>query len=441
VNRTTLTIVLGALLACTLAKVVYTEWVPGPLDRIGILRASDFQIFYFGGMMIAQGDAARLYEHRHLQELQLSLAPLDDERNPPGFLFYPPMAPLLVSPLARVPYQPAVAVWWFLQAICFLAAGWLLRAEMHIEAAWRPTVWLALMAFYPIWDTVLHGQLSAVLLLVVVAAFHLQRRRHVLWAGLVLSLLAMKPQFFVGAFVWLLLRRDWRSVAAMASGLVLQLAVVAAMLGPSVLAAYVGDWPVCAKISLIYHLAPWAQHGLGITVQNLLTALGCAEAASHRAGMLLQLLVASAAGVLLWRAIAMSKRNRATQPDEERSFADQHFVPVPVRMTETSLRTAEASLANEQTCAVLFMLLVTPHVLLYDLSLLVVPLVNLWSSSRWRLGVALYAVTSVFAIPVYDAVGFSIVPVVLLVTLFRLTCAGTTAGGVEWDQKRTAGQA
>jgi hypothetical protein len=69
------------------------------------------------------------------------------------------------------------------------------------------------------------------------------------------------------------------------------------------------------------------------------------------------------------------------------------------------------------------MLLVTPHVLLYDLSLLAVPLVNLWSSARWRLGVALYLATSVFAIPVYDAVGFSIVPAVLLTTLFRLTRA------------------
>jgi hypothetical protein len=433
VNRVTLNVVLGGLLLCTAGRVVYVQWVPGPLDRAGILRASDFQMFYLAGSMIAHGESERLYDHPHMQELQRSLAPIDNERNPPGFLFYPPIAPLLISPLARLPYQPAVLLWWLTQAVCFLAAGWLLRTELTVDAAWRPTAWLALLAFYPLWDTVLHGQLAAVLLLLLVAGFRLQRQRHAVWCGLVLSLLAMKPQFFVGAFLWLLLRRDWRSLAAMAGGLALQLAAVAAILGPSVLAAYIGDWPVCAKISLIFQLAPWAEHGLGITVQNVLVSFGYSLTGSHRVGMLLQLLVAGGAALLLFQTISAGRTLRAARYGLARQPSLGPAGSRPDTSSGTHATPPPPS-PQEQTCAVLFMLVLTPHVLLYDMLLLAVPLVNLWSSAYWRLGVALYVVTSVLGIPVYNRIGFSIVPAVLLITLFQLSRSDGEVCCAECDQ-------
>jgi hypothetical protein len=387
------TVILAALLAVTVGRIVHLEWTPGPLDREGVVRGRDFLVFYVAGRMVRNGEADRLYDHQRLLEIQQSLAPLD-QRNPAIYLFYPPILPLMISPLSRMPYEQALAVWWSLQAASFLMAAWLLSKAAVFDRPWRLTAWLALAAFYPVWDTVLHGQLAAVLLLVLVGGLCLHRRGQLLWAGVVLSLLAIKPQYFAGAILWLLLRRDWRTIAAMAAGVLVQLAAVAAILGPSVLAAYIEFLPTCAGIARLFSFLPSAEHGVAGIVQELLLRLGCPAAQRSLLGTLLQALVAVAAGWMLFRVVV------GTSP--------------------AAPKAGERQAPQEDASGVLFMLLLTPHVLTYDLVLLAVPLVHLWSSLRWRLGVALYLVTSVLAVPVYNAIGFSLVPLVLLAVLCRL---------------------
>jgi hypothetical protein len=395
-------VILVVLLAVTAGRIVYLEWTPGPLDREGIVRGRDFLVFYVTGWMVRNGEADRLYDPQRLQEIQQSFAPLD-RQNPTIYLFYPPIVPLMTSPLSRMPYEQALAVWWSVQAACFLLAGWLLSKLAVFSRQWRLTAWLALAAFYPVWDTVLHGQLAAVLLLVLTAGLCLHRRGRLLWAGIVLSLLAAKPQYFAGVAFWLLLRRDWRTVAAMAAGLLGQLAAVAAILGPSVLVAYVEFLPTCAGIARLFTFLPSVEHGVSGIAQETLLRLGCPASQRSLLGTLLQALVAIAAGWMLFRVIAGA--SAATQEAGQR---------------QTS---------QEYSSAVLFMLLLTPHVLTYDLALLAVPLVCLWSSSRWRLGVAIYLATSVLAMPVYDAIGLSLVPLVLLAVLWRLATTDWATNG------------
>jgi hypothetical protein len=430
------TVILVVLLAVTAGRIVYLEWTPGPLDREGIVRGRDFLVFYVTGWMVRNGEADRLYDPQRLLEIQQSFAPLD-QQNPTIYLFYPPIVPLMTSPLSRMPYEQALAVWWSVQAACFLLAGWLLsraavfgacqesdvarktqRAASLRGAAkrgddfafltvnsrqWRLTAWLALAAFYPVWDTVLHGQLAAVLLLVLTAGLCLHRRGRLLWAGLVLSLLAAKPQYFAGAALWLLLRRDWRTVAAMAAGLLGQLAAVAVILGPSVLVAYVEFLPTCAGIAKLFTFLPSVEHGVAGIAQEMLLRVGCPAAQRSLLGTVLQALVAIAAGWMLFRVIA--------------------------GVSPATQETGQRQTPQEYASAVLFMLLLTPHVLTYDLVLLAVPLIYLWSSSRWRLGVALYLATSVLAMPVYDAIGFSLVPLVLLAVLYRLATTDWATNG------------
>ena len=49
----------------------------------------------------------------------------------------------------------------------------------------------------------------------------------------------------------------------------------------------------------------------------------------------------------------------------------------------------------EYACGVLFMMIFPPYFLVYDQTLLAVPLVMLWSSPAWRWGVALFATMTV----------------------------------------------
>ena len=411
-NRTLVNVLLVVLLLSTAYRVVDIAWTPGPLDRMGALRGCDFQVFYLGAWMIDHGETDQLYREGRLQELQSTLGPINNERNPPYFLYYPPIAPLLLVPLARLAYTQATNIWWLLQGICFCISGWLLARSMQIASGWRTTAWLALLAFYPVWDTVLHGQLSAELLLILVAGFELQRRRHPVAAAWVLSLLAMKPQWFAGVYLWLLLRRDWRSLAAMTAGLACQLAAVAAILGTSVLVAYVEFLPTCGRIALRYAFSPWAEHGIAGIVQNVLVPFGCPKEWGHRVGTLVQLLVAAWAGLMLYRGAAAGRLARIANATRNGGNRDSDFSPT----------------AQERTCGVLFTALLTPHLLMYDLVLLAAPLVNLWSSPRWRLGVALYLATCVITIPLYETIGFSLVPIVAATVLYRLTQVNGDAG-------------
>jgi hypothetical protein len=395
-SRAKLNVLLAVLLLVTAGRVVMIEWTKGPLELHGSLRGRDFQVFYLAGRLIANGEADRLYDHKRLQELQQTLAPIDPERNPPYFLFYPPIAPWLVSPLARLPYGQAVAIWWALQAACFLTTAFLLRKEIAVDADWQLTVWLALAAFHPIWASVIAGQLSPLLLLVLASGLCLQRRGCAGWSGLALSLLAMKPHFYAGALVWVLLRRDWRGAAAMIAGAALQIAAISTTIGLGLFAAYVRYLPVCANISLIFKFTPSAEHGLSGSLQNLLATFGVPSVAGKSIGGILQVLVAAWAGWMLYRVASFGQ----------------------------SAENGDANLPREQTCAILFMLLLVPHVLTYDLVFLAVPLVYLWSSANWRLAAAIYLATSVFAEPLYDAIGFSLLPIVLMTALWRITAQG-----------------
>jgi hypothetical protein len=407
VNRAFLNVLLMALLLGTAYQVVHVAWTPGPLDRAGGMRGGDFQQFYLGAWMIGHGEADQLYRGNRLQELQNTLGPIDNNRSflYPHLFLYPPITPLLVVPLGWLPYAQATNIWWLLQGICFCVSGWLLTRYVSIPSGWRTTVWLALLAFYPVWYNVLRGQLSAVLLLILVAGFDLQRRGRPAAAAVALSLLAMKPQICAGIYLWLALRRDWRSLVAMTAGLACQLAAVVAILGPSVVVAYVESLPSCGRVSLQYAFSAWAEHGIAGSVQIALAPLGCPQEWGYRAGTLVQLLVAGWAGWMLHRVALADRSQGIANALQTNSGSDWKWQPTP----------------QEQTCVVLFAMLLTPHLLTYDLVLLAPALLSLWSSPRWRLGIVLYLATCAYAIPLYEMTNISLVAVAALFVLYRLT--------------------
>src|SRR5206468_6855630 len=125
-------------------------------------------------------------------------------------------------------------VWWIGLLISFGLAGWWLVREIDPQPGWLATSILAIAAFTPINYTFLNGQLSAILLLTFIAGLHLHRLNYRFTAGFVLSLLALKPQFAVGPFLWMLLRKDFRTLAGYALGGVCQAAWCAVALGPTI---------------------------------------------------------------------------------------------------------------------------------------------------------------------------------------------------------------
>jgi hypothetical protein len=93
----------------------------------------------------------------------------------------------------------------------------------------------------------------------------------------------------------------------------------------------------------------------------------------------------------------------------------------------------------EYACGVLFMMVLPPYFLVYDQTLLALPLVMLWSSPAWRWGVALFATTTVLVLNLALVLGFSLSGLAALAAMFFL--AKATADAFQENSQDPAGQA
>lgn len=393
--------VLFALLAAGAAAFLFNESTFAVLDRSGKVRGRDFLQFYIAGRLAPHHDAG-MYNHARFFALQQQLLPVD-ELNPRYYPLYPPTVALAFIPLARLPYERAIEIWWLIQTACLLAAGKLLINLGGVPPQQRRLGWLILATFYPAWLAILNGQLSPLLLLVVTLGLSLRQRSSStpaqLLSGLVLSCLALKPQLAALVMVWLALRLDWRTAFGFAAGLGAQFGAVAWILGWEAWRDYAQNLGVYSQLSGIYRFTPDYEQSLSGILINL---FGPQRAVWFKT---IHLLVAMAAAVGLWRIVHAERSAAATR---QRPVVREHFQ------------------AKELAGVVLFCLLGTPHLLVYDLSLLLAPIALLHriasdDARADRMALALYG--SAMLTPVFGWLGASIMPVVLLLAIARLGAA------------------
>jgi len=348
----------------------------------------DFPQFYFAGNIVSRGEAARLYDQPYFRHLQ------DSMRDDPLRSLYPPTLGLLMAPLGRLSYDAALAAWWALQAFSIVTTGAIFYRTTPLSRAWRINMLVALATLVPLWIAVGIGHLAPMLLLVLAGGLTLHKRGNRGWAGLALSLLALKPQLAIGLVLWMLLRRDLRTLLGLLAGFALQALAVAALLGPGVWLDYLRAMPAISAITRAYRYSPLFEQSFTGIASNLLWAAGLAQWQTP-AMKIAYAVTASAAAVALCHAVW---RRQPWQP----TLAD--------RETEN----------YEYACGVLFMMIFPPYFLVYDQTLLAIPLVMLWSSPAWRWGVALLATTTVLAANLSFRLGFSVTGFVALATMFSL---------------------
>ena len=122
------------------------------------------------------------------------------------------------------------------------------------------------------------------------------------WAGLVLSLLALKPQLAAGLVLWMLLRRDLRTLLGLAAGFALQALAVAVLLGPGLWLDYLHAMPTISAVTRYYHYSPLIEASFTGIASNLLWAAGLA-AWEALAMKITYAVTASAAAVMLCRVV------------------------------------------------------------------------------------------------------------------------------------------
>ncbi len=195
---------------CTLGTLAaFAMGVHGPLslpvDRDGVPVGRDFVNTWFYGRSFFDGDPGRFYDRAVYTDMIRSVLPSDPVDR---MWSYPPPFLLVAAPFGLLPYLPALAAW---TACGLLALGLAVRRVgsrwMVAAALTSPTVIFAVVA----------GQVSLLVAAVILTAFAQLDRRPVR-AGLLLSLLVIKPQTILLVPVLLIASRRWRALFSAAGG-------------------------------------------------------------------------------------------------------------------------------------------------------------------------------------------------------------------------------
>ena len=215
------------LAICTLALVGWIAASDGLIDRNSKPIGTDFSNVYAAGTLIWQGRPAEAYEpaRQHAAEK----AVFGGREVPFYGWLYPPFFFVVAFLVASLPYAWGLAIWLAASFAAYLAA---MRAIVP-----RPETLLIAAAFPAVFINIGHGQNGFLTAALLGGALHWLDRRPWL-AGVLIGLLAYKPQFGVLIPVALLAGGRWNTIGAAAATVAALMAVSFVTLGGGVWHAF-----------------------------------------------------------------------------------------------------------------------------------------------------------------------------------------------------------
>lgn len=156
----------------------------GQLDG-HLLHGGDFQSYWLGAIVGARYGWSRLFDEGLQRSVWPGLAGPDMTFLP--FLNTPPMA-WLVAPLLHIPYVDAYALWVSVMVLCAVVVLVLL-----VPRRWLPAAGLVALGLWVIPYTLASGENAVLGALAIAATWKLLRAGRMGWAGLALSLIALRP--------------------------------------------------------------------------------------------------------------------------------------------------------------------------------------------------------------------------------------------------------
>jgi Glycosyltransferase family 87 len=202
-------------------------------ERREVVRGyPDFAIFYTAGLILGSGEPHNLYDRTLQFHLQREFAPDVKIRLGPLPYNHPPFEALLFLPLAKFTYLHAYVAWGFLNLLMLASLPILLRRHIAILQKGSSVFWFfALLAFFPIFITLLHGQDSVLLLFLFALALAALSRKSDFESGCWLALGCIKIQFVLPLLLILCFRQRRRVLLGFLLTAVLLAAVSVAVVG------------------------------------------------------------------------------------------------------------------------------------------------------------------------------------------------------------------
>src|SRR6185437_2824068 len=210
----------------------------GLSDYKGRPLGSDFSNIYAAGTFAREGDAAAPFNPlNQWREEQKLLGP----HTPFYGWHYPPFFLLVASPLAHLPYIPALIAWQAVTLALFLAAMWLLLRKGPMPELAQKPVWILLaLAFPAVFVNLTHGHngfLTAALMASALAVLDEQP----MLSGICFGLLVYKPQFGLMIPLVLAATARWKTFASAAITVAALAAIVTATFGSEIWPAFLAS--------------------------------------------------------------------------------------------------------------------------------------------------------------------------------------------------------
>jgi hypothetical protein len=220
------------ILACALVAVWTTiVWVV-PFRQS--LLGGDFIQFYTFGTAARLGDWTIQYDWTAFHALQVSLVPISDPHFYPPT--YPPLVPGLYTAFSLLPFPVAYASWVLFSSVMY--GGLIAIAARGCVPVSRGHVLMACLLFPPFVAHQTIGQSTIWPLLGFVSGWWALTQSRPFAAGLMLSVVAIKPHLGMALAIVLLAMRLWRIVGGILLGLVLQAAITVVVCGRAAVVAY-----------------------------------------------------------------------------------------------------------------------------------------------------------------------------------------------------------
>ncbi|MEJ1297192.1 MAG: glycosyltransferase family 87 protein [Candidatus Sedimenticola sp. (ex Thyasira tokunagai)] len=203
--------------------------VEGATTLVGRL-GGDYPAFYGAGRIIATGDWENLYDLGRQAGEQKPLLGAGQVL----YFAYPPFAALPFGLLAELEYRWSYLLYTLILFASLLLATHLLRSlSSYVKAHYWPVVgWMLL--FYPLLKAVGGGQNSAITLLLLIGSWWGVTHGRPYLSGLLIGLLLYKPHFALPMMLLFLIAGHWRVAAASVATALCLYGISAWMMG--------GDW-------------------------------------------------------------------------------------------------------------------------------------------------------------------------------------------------------
>jgi hypothetical protein len=238
----------------------------------GPIKGADFLQLYTVGSLARTHKTALLYNFPELHRAQVALVP---ESGPELYLpVYPPQAALIFAPLTVFPYRVALLIW-IAVTVAFFAVivysvcrsvGWISSDPVFVISA--------AAAFPPFWSLVLHGQSTIVILIGFWAGWLALEGRRPFLAGVAFGLLLLKPQFALVLAPTAVICGEWALISGAVASIAFQVSCVGLLLGWQVLKAYGAFLPIMLRNSELLEPKPFQMHSLSALTHLMPTWIG-----------------------------------------------------------------------------------------------------------------------------------------------------------------------